>query len=41
MFFFDKDFKNKYDKYKNLINNTIIHLGSSQYKWYDIITMKR
>lgn len=37
--YFSKNFTELYDKYKNLIkNNDIIHLGSSQHKWYDIIT---
>ena len=36
---FHKEFNDLYDKYKQLIdNNSIIHLGSSQHKWYDIIT---
>lgn len=36
---FHKDFNDLYDKYKQLIdNNSIVHLGSSQHKWFDIIT---
>jgi hypothetical protein len=40
--YFSKNFTELYDKYKNLIkNNDIIHLGSSQHKWYDIITNEK
>jgi len=40
--YFNKDFIELYDKYKNLIiNNDIIHLGSSQHKWFDIITNEK
>ena len=36
--FFHKDFMNLFKKYDSLIkNNDIIHLGSSQHKWYDIL----
>lgn len=37
--YFHKNFNELIKKYDNLIkNNSIIHLGSSQHKWYDIIT---
>ena len=37
--YFHKNFNCLYAQYKHLIdNNVIIHLGSSQHKWYDIIT---
>lgn len=37
--YFHKDFTNLYKKYETLIkNNNIIHLGSSQHQWIDIIT---
>jgi hypothetical protein len=40
--YFHKNFKNLYEKYKKLIdNNDIIHLGSSQHRWYDRITIDK
>ena len=37
-----KNFIELFKKYSNLIeNNNIIHLGSSQHKWYDIITNEK
>jgi hypothetical protein len=40
--YFHKDFNNLYEQYKKIIkNNDIIHLGSSQHKWYDIITNEK
>ena len=40
--YFHKNFEELYLKYSKLIeNNTIIHLGSSQHKWFDIITNEK
>ena len=40
--YFHKNFFEIFEKYKNLIkNNDIIHLGSSQHKWYDFITNEK
>jgi GR25 family glycosyltransferase involved in LPS biosynthesis len=40
--YFHKDFIKLYSKYEKIIdNNIIIHLGSSQHKWYNIITNEK
>mgnify|MGYP001395491651 CR=1 FL=1 len=40
--YFNKNFIELYDEYKTLIvNNDIIHLGSSQHNWFDIITNEK
>lgn len=40
--YFHKNFNKLFENYDKLIkNNDIIHLGSSQHKWFDIITQEK